>query len=151
MQRFEHRPLDFNKDQIRLVRILDDDASGVACEIEVFFQSECPEYQALSYTWGSPTPVHSIKLNGKDFPVRENLWSFLYHVTSKSIRPARSQEAREESPSPESSPAAFLASYYWIDQVCIDQNSTDERSHRKFCGVVHTFFGRCCYVILPIG
>ncbi|KAF1835199.1 HET-domain-containing protein [Decorospora gaudefroyi] len=64
-----------------------------------------PQYAALSYTWGAPTPTFAHTLNGnKRITVRENLHKFLEHY-------------REEG-------------YLWIDQICIDQSNVSERNHQ---------------------
>ena len=65
------------------------------------------DYEALSYTWGDPTPVHNIECNGCDLGIGRNLFTAL-----KSLR------------SPES--PRFL----WIDAICINQNDVSERSEQ---------------------
>ena len=62
-------------------------------------------YEALSYTWGDPTPKFSVQCNGKTLPVAYNLYSALQHLRDTDTR-----------------------RYLWIDAICINQNDTDERS-----------------------
>jgi hypothetical protein len=115
---FRHTPLDQGKTSIRLVRVLPwlSDTLLIRCEVihAVIPPSykyngignllrpasatdiECPPYLCLSYTWGDPLDNGcTIKLNGKVFKVRENLWTFLH-------------TAREK----------FNDTYLWIDALC---------------------------------
>jgi hypothetical protein len=71
----------------------------------IFELRRCPPFKALSYTWGSPYPVHSIQIDGKPFSVRQNLWEFL--VTTEEYQ-----------------------TWLWIDAICIDQTSNRERNHQ---------------------
>jgi hypothetical protein len=65
-------------------------------------------YTALSYTWGDPTDVRQITVDGKTVEVRKNLWDFLYQQSS-----LISQSKR-----------------FWIDALCIDQSNVNERNHQ---------------------
>jgi hypothetical protein len=71
------------------------------------FDSNPPPYTALSYTWGPKVKPKNIELNGVSFPVGYSLWSFLEEM--------RLQER-------------FCV--YWIDAICIDQESVLERNHQ---------------------
>jgi hypothetical protein len=65
-------------------------------------------YEALSYTWGSPEDgVRGIRLGGKPFDVRINLWWALDHLRY----PDRPR-------------------ILWIDALCIDQSNEIERNHQ---------------------
>ncbi|PMD67661.1 HET-domain-containing protein, partial [Hyaloscypha bicolor E] len=65
-------------------------------------------YEALSYTWGSPEDgVREIRLGGKPFDVRINLWWALDHLRY----PDRPR-------------------ILWIDALCIDQSNEIERNHQ---------------------
>ncbi|ORX95479.1 heterokaryon incompatibility protein-domain-containing protein [Clohesyomyces aquaticus] len=65
-------------------------------------------YTALSYTWGDPTDVRQIKVNGKSVDVRKNLWDILHQQSSLISEPKR----------------------FWIDALCIDQSNVHERNHQ---------------------
>ncbi|KAH9866052.1 hypothetical protein J1614_008616 [Plenodomus biglobosus] len=69
-----------------------------------------PEYVALSYTWGSPSPTYRILINDTPYMVRENLFRFLC--------------AYRKDPRCDTHP------FLWIDQICIDQENTNERNHQ---------------------
>ncbi|RBR09321.1 uncharacterized protein FIESC28_09929 [Fusarium coffeatum] len=64
-----------------------------------------PEYEALSYEWGSKTESTSMKCNKYDFKVTKSL-----DITLRRLR-------LTDRPRP-----------LWIDQICINQESNDERS-----------------------
>jgi hypothetical protein len=139
-QIFNHDPLDTSKQEIRLLRILplrksqrgeircllkhfdlddvcangisdeDDDRSWSLADV---FGARLEDlsggftYQALSYNWGVGEMLDII-INGKTFKVRENLYHFL-------------DECR-------STPLVY--NYIWIDQICIDQGTINERNHQ---------------------
>jgi hypothetical protein len=65
------------------------------------------EYEALSYTWGSPDVMKAISIDGQTCSVRENLWLALYHLRLKNT-----------------------SRVLWIDALCIDQNDARERNHQ---------------------
>jgi hypothetical protein len=69
-----------------------------------------PKFQAISYTWGEPTPVRHILLDGNVVQIRENLWTALDHILSDAHR------------------ASFRA--VWADSICIDQSSIAEKNHQ---------------------
>lgn len=72
-----------------------------------------PRYIALSYVWGPPDTSQSIVVNGQSFKVSANLLNFL-----KSHR-------RRCTDNPE-----LRKMPLWIDNVCINQADTKERSHQ---------------------
>lgn len=66
-----------------------------------------PDFEALSYVWGSPIITHRILLDGRSYGVRENLWNFLqYRRDMKHV------------------------CTLWIDALCIDQNNMVERGQQ---------------------
>jgi hypothetical protein len=64
-------------------------------------------FEALSYTWGNPTPTHVITCNGSAFPVCVNLFHALVHLRLEDrIRPL------------------------WIDAICINQDDIAEKNEQ---------------------
>ena len=58
-------------------------AEKIECTIKLAKISEQPQYEALSYTWGPATPIHSTLINRADFDVREiSNWRFSISVWS---------------------------------------------------------------------
>lgn len=109
---FQHTPLDLTRKQVRLLRLIETDSEEIQCELEDFTyeingKQDIPPYWALSYVWGTKSPVYHIIINGKAYPILPNLHDFL-------------QERRLQNNN----------NYLWIDQICIDQHSVDERNHQ---------------------
>jgi hypothetical protein len=66
-------------------------------------------YDALSYVWGDPVPVHHIVINGAAISIARNLALALLCLRDSLWRdPLR----------------------IWIDAICIDQNNEIERGHQ---------------------
>ncbi|KAI4660166.1 uncharacterized protein J4E79_005971 [Alternaria viburni] len=86
------------------------DSDEIRCTIDTFEVDKAPSYIALSYTWGDPIPLHTIRLNGKHFSIRENLFDFLKAFGASDIGQQKH--------------------YLWIDQLCIDQSNDNERGHQ---------------------
>ena len=86
------------------------ESDEIMCTIDTFEADEAPSYVALSYTWGNPIPLHTIRLNGKHFSIRENLFDFLNAFGAS--------EPGQQS------------HHLWIDQLCIDQSNNNERGHQ---------------------
>jgi hypothetical protein len=63
-------------------------------------------YTALSYTWGPSSPSRQIEVDGMMVTVRQNLYDFLSTCR----------------------PVSYF--HFWIDQICIDQKSVNERNHQ---------------------
>jgi hypothetical protein len=106
---FVYDDIDRDSNQIRLLRILRPNATSEV-QLEIFHTNldDNPTYKALSYTWGSPAdPRHGINLNGYHFEVRENLWHALRRFQAGNIAPV-----------------------IWIDAICINQLSDNERNHQ---------------------
>ncbi|UPX21360.1 uncharacterized protein EKO05_0011546 [Ascochyta rabiei] len=126
---YRHRPLNLQRHQIRLVRLLPswcpDDQ--IACEIEEFDLSDAPTYITLSYTWGHPTPSKNIFINGRYLKIRDNLHGFLscYRNDSRNVH------------------------YMWIDQICISQAHHGERSHQV--QLMSRIYTSCLSVIIWLG
>lgn len=77
----------------------------VECTIESLSFVNKPHYDALSYTWEDMKRKKSVTVNGKRMEVTENLYEALL-----SIRLPREMRT------------------LWIDQICIDQSSTEEKN-----------------------
>lgn len=74
-----------------------------------------PQYVAISYTWGSAFATRPIRVNGRPFHVRQNLWHLLWHLRQRG-------ESR----------------FLWIDALCIDQKNLEERNfHVQLMGNIY--------------
>jgi hypothetical protein len=108
---FTHMPLASETRQIRLLKLgtSDDPAepASMHCRIEHFDFDTTPEYIALSYVWGAESPTFVIVVNDGSFEIRQNLFSFM-------------QRAKQTE--------RIASRYFWIDQLCINQNDVVERA-----------------------
>lgn len=95
-----------DSDDIRLL-YLQPRSSAVSCKIQHVKFSDNPQYEALSYMWGSACDEYTITLDDNAYPVRANLWSALSHLQLD-------DEVRA----------------LWIDAVCINQQDVKERNHQ---------------------
>ena len=84
------------------------DTSGTTgCTLCVTQLGDSPTYMAVSYMWGDARITNTILVNGQTFSVRRNLWNLLEQLRRDG------HQCR-----------------LWIDAICIDQTSLDERSHQ---------------------
>jgi hypothetical protein len=86
--------LNTTQQNIRFLR-LQQHHDGTIYQLQTFCIEACPDYTALSYTWGTVTPQFSILVDGKSLIVRRNLFRFL-----EQYRPGEN-------------------TYLWVDQICI--------------------------------
>lgn len=103
-----HSPLTDPSSWTRVLEVQPGYVSGpVECrmyEIKLSYVAEDPpKYEALSYTWGSPTPRHSITVNEQPFEVGPSLIAAL-----RCLR-------KEDNPRT-----------LWMDAVCINQQNLGE-------------------------
>ena len=134
---FEYRPLDVERREIRLIRFqpreghdsLEDSVLDIT--IEHVSLNDQPEYLALSYVWGDPTPCHPISLNGKHSGITKNLLAALIEI---------------EKQQPEFEIATFAL---WVDSLCIQQSDDIEKSSQV--QLMSTIFGIAQSVIAWLG
>ncbi|KAG9195722.1 hypothetical protein G6011_00843 [Alternaria panax] len=122
---YKHQPLEIFPTEIRLVKLRREKEGPVHCKLEVFSFYEVPEYIALSYRWGPPTPLHNIFIGRKMLRIRDILNSCLL-------------ELRED-----------LDTWLWIDQICIDQSNPQERNHQV--GIMSRIYSMSTSVIVWLG
>ncbi|PMD21710.1 HET-domain-containing protein, partial [Hyaloscypha hepaticicola] len=104
-------PLDPTGTEIRLIRIEPSQqfSAQVRCSIFKVRLEDVPTYYALSYCWGDQSNPICIRLNGCLFPVGINLYLALRRLRSL---------------------AGDVPAVYWVDAVCIDQKTDEERGHQ---------------------
>ena len=104
-----YRPLDPEKREVRFMRILSTDGGNTSttihCEVQTFSLDQRPDYKALSYAWTKEQPTCQIRVNGRPFPVRPNLYEYLRIVHAES-----------------------QSGWIFIDAICINQDDLAERS-----------------------
>src|SRR5690242_2728262 len=119
---YRHEPLRYWNQEIRLLKVKQDNDDLVRCTMETFSLKTLPEYSALSYTWGPEHPTYTILVNGKTLSVRQNLFDFLQEIRHR----------REE--------------YFFIDQICIDQSNHSERNNQV--QLMSKIYSNCQSVLL---
>ncbi|PMD32055.1 HET-domain-containing protein [Hyaloscypha variabilis F] len=106
-RRYQHGPLE-HPDSIRLLHLLpglfEDE---IQVELREVTLSQQPRYEALSYVWGSPTADDPISCHGEELFVTANCVAAM-----RRLRHWRKHRV------------------LWIDAICINQNSTNERNHQ---------------------
>lgn len=142
-------------DNTKGIRLLSFHASHglVSGKLEQFDDvNDCPPFIALSYTWGDEASKRDIKLNGSRFSVRKNLHDFMHHLSmAKHIwgekvygddaASAVAQNAFLENP--------ILWDYWWIDAICIDQESIKEKNHQVH--IMSDIYSQAAFVFIWLG
>lgn len=105
---FQHTPLS-GHDEFRTIILhpAKDPGSLIECEIVQSALCLAPEYEALSYVWGSNTVPRYIRLDDKVLQITSNLYEGLLALR------------RESEPR-----------HLWVDAVCINQRDTEERNQQ---------------------
>ena len=130
---YKYRPLE-SSDTIRLLHFKPSQLeTNLTLEIKHVSLRDHPKYSALSYTWGDLEQEDSILCDGAKLFITRNL-----HAALKAM--VRTVTSLQDS-------------FYWIDQVCIDQKNVEEReSQIKLMGDVYKQASRCAaYVGDPSG
>ncbi|KAF2500087.1 hypothetical protein BU16DRAFT_235801 [Lophium mytilinum] len=111
---FRYDPLDLSREEFRLIRMTRTHPNALSCEMIVDWLPLHTIHKALSYQWGEKLPARQILVNGARFTVRNNLYSFLETI-------------RDDT-----------ETWFFIDQICIDQSNVQERNHQvKFMRQVY--------------
>lgn len=109
---YKHEPLNLNGQCLRLLKIhYSEQTEPPMISLQTFsLEEDVPEFKAVSYTWGPSDPSFGVYVDGRVLSVRKNLYHFL-------------RRARRD--------ALFcLTTWLWIDQLCIDQTSVEEKNHQ---------------------
>lgn len=130
---------------IRLLKPVRDGGSDESCsgldlkfELVTMKLPECPSrlYTAVSYAWGNGKALRTITVDGRQVPVRGNLWSCLYHLT---------QYWKQEKPSP----MWRQWDHIWVDALCINQ--ADDREKEAQIRQMDKIFARATEVSAWLG
>ncbi|KAK5742046.1 hypothetical protein LTR17_003554 [Elasticomyces elasticus] len=116
---------------IRLVKILpnlsEDPRAQICCQTACFRLEYKLDYTALSYAWGSAFELDQIVLDGQEFLVPRNLYSFL--------RRARN--------------IGGCLGWLWIDSISINQSNNAERTHQV--ASMSTIYSNASLVVIWLG
>lgn len=98
-----------SNDQIRLLTITHNVREKLVSELKVFNVDSLPEFDALSYTWGSSCDTKPFICNGQLLEIGANLHEAIRTLYSRPV---------------------LLVRPIWIDAVCINQRDDDEKGHQ---------------------
>ncbi|KAK8090459.1 hypothetical protein PG997_005420 [Apiospora hydei] len=101
------QPLDPARAEIRVLDLQPSQCGteAISCQMRTTSLRDEPQYEALSYVWGSPDNPKEIHLNGTAHPVTRNLYNAL-----KALRHPDKMRT------------------LWVDAVCINQADLQERN-----------------------
>jgi hypothetical protein len=125
---FSYEPLDKNVDCARLLSIqpAENDQDPIHCGLFPVEFGHKPQYEALSYAWGSPGAKTYILVNNCRFLVGQNLCDALYYLRG---------QAR--------------AMPIWVDAICINQDDIPERNRQL--RIMHHIYSRAITVVVWLG
>ena len=118
---FKHRPLAASAREIRLISVQPFiHGQSIQLELKHAPLDGKPEYEALSYTWGTDIPGKTIAINDqavdpndepREICISNNLYEFLI-TRAQAVETADSDKG----------------TWLWIDQICIDQTDVLEKN-----------------------
>lgn len=137
-QPYQYTALDHSKSQVRLLKFGKPGDRGLSqpwCDISTFDFGSAPPYYALSYTWGSQFPAYTILVNNGYKSIGHNLFKFCQEIfrdglstSGSNINTGKAHNGDEDE-----------AIYFWIDQLCINQEDTLERNHQvNLMGMIYS-------------
>ncbi|KAI0148500.1 heterokaryon incompatibility protein-domain-containing protein [Xylariaceae sp. FL1272] len=118
-------PIDTERPRIRLLTI-QPGSGALHCTMKFAERDSKPEYEALSYCWGSPSKSKQITVNDAVFRVTDNLYAALSRLRK------------------ETEPYVL-----WIDAICIDQDSLLEKN--TFVPMMKTIYEEARRVVIWLG
>lgn len=105
---FFHDALPDSTSHMRLLKVLEAESGvPIRCELTSWSIEAVPPYYAISYTWGDELHTSRIIVNDRRATVRYNCEYVLRQAH-----------------------AASRGQYFWIDALCIDQKSQQEKTHQ---------------------
>lgn len=127
MQSNPYHYIALEPDEIRTVMIQPGGRKDhLLCTIEQHKLTELPEYEAISYAWGTPKRNRLLRVDERQLWITPNAESILHHLRSPS-QPRR----------------------VWIDGICINQENGIERSQQV--SLMHSVYSRASMVLIWMG
>ena len=128
-RKYQYTPLRDPSSQIRLLEVASENPEQddlIKCKLTIWEVETAPPYHAISYTWGPEQPTETIAVDDGLAVVRTNCADVLRQVIFF-------QTCR----------------YYWLDALCIDQASVEEKSAQV--AMMGGIFHNAEHVLLCIG
>ena len=86
--------------------------------------SETPDYECLSYTWGSLSLTSTVLVDGKTLPTTRSLETALHMLRKRGV---------------------LDTPWIWIDAICINQSDLDERAGQvRLMRAIYSYARRVC-------
>jgi hypothetical protein len=126
LSNFAHIPLDHHRPSIRVLKVLPGLSQEGLLQCKLANGTINDNFTCLSYAWGEESAARPIVVNRQLFLVRQNLWDFL--AVARNMHPSRP---------------------FWIDAICIDQNSVTERNHQV--AQMGAIYAAAAHVIVWLG
>jgi hypothetical protein len=130
---YRYETLDAQNKSLRLLTMDRSITNRITCSLEVVELIHAPEYIALSYTWGAPSPCRQICIDGCSSNVRLNLWTALNTLAIHGLPKDLPDDTR----------------HFWIDAICINQEDIDERNQQV--AIMGEIFSQAKCVITWLG
>ena len=119
MSQYTYQPLAYD-DSIRILILEPGERQElIQCSLVPVRLSENPEYDAISYVWGTDEPSQEIFIDGQKVMIRTNLHSAL-------LRFRRSPERNDS----QEASNCNLQRRLWVDALCINQADIPERNQQ---------------------
>ncbi|KAJ4301399.1 hypothetical protein N0V90_003491 [Kalmusia sp. IMI 367209] len=96
------------------------------CDVHTALITDLPDYESLSYVWGTDTDFIPIIISGHPFMISQTLHGALRRLQLPDRR-----------------------RLLWIDQICIDQHNTEEKAEQV--QLMSTIYTRCSNCIVWMG
>lgn len=109
-----HNPLMNCQMRLFSIHLEDEPDTQLRIETAIFTMGNAPPYVALSYVWGQDLDHKTINLDGVNFYVRPNLFTFL-----KALREFTSCQDQDQD---------HNYPWFWCDAICINQADVRERN-----------------------
>ena len=130
-QRFVYDELPHHS--IRLLDIIkqENEPDRITLQLKTYQLNDAPDCNALSYVWGQLPEMHQVPCrseqdsHAREITVTSNLFKALPLIKAASSRPV------------------------WIDAICINQGSNDEKS--KVVPIMGEYYGRAAEVLIWLG
>lgn len=107
--------LDAARAEIRLLVLPDGDVENgnISARFRTVSLNDTPEFYALSYVWGDPTPTQKILVNGSEVLITSNVERIIRVLLSH-----------------EDGLVSLRGKAIWIDALCINQQDRTEKEHQ---------------------
>lgn len=106
-EKYLYEPLK-SETSIRILELLPGEGQGlIRCQLHIVEVGQGPQYEALSYAWGSATDKREISCDGRKLKIPTSLRDALWRVRD-SVKTRR----------------------FWADAICINQSDYLERGHQ---------------------